>query len=113
MPAHVVRHDPDRPAQLTVRLPGSLKNDVTQAAEAEGMSVNAWVLTALKSILVGGLNAPAPIAPVVTPELVIKDYLEGKTTIGPCGKPWPCEGQGAASDFGGSRWCDACGIRLS
>lgn len=113
MPAQVVRHNPDRPAQLTVRLPGSLKNQVTEAAEADGMSVNAWVLTALKSVLVGGPVAPAPVAPVVTPETVIKDYLEGRTTIGPCGRPWPCDGASSVSDFAGSRWCESCGIRLS
>ena len=41
-------------ARITLRLPESLKNAVERAAEAEGVSVNAWLVRALQRAVTGG-----------------------------------------------------------
>ena len=48
-------------ARLTLRMPEALKTHVEQAAAAEGISVNAWLVRAV-SVAAGGTSSP-PSAP--------------------------------------------------
>lgn len=100
---------------LQVRLPGSLKNDVIDAAEEANVSVNAWLLQAIQDLLRGGMPAPAPVAPLPTHLDVIRGYLTGETVLAPCGQPQDeCPGMG--DRLSGDRsvdWCRSCGIRLT
>lgn len=112
MPAVPVRHQSNRPAVVQVRLNGELKNQVIDAAATAGLSINDWLTNAIRTVLADGMKAPAPVAPVVTAEMVVRDYLLGNTTIAPCGAVWPCAAETSSSEAGGYRWCDECGIRL-
>lgn len=51
-----VSHSAEDAARMTVRLPPALKQQVDDAAEREGTSVNAWVVSALATAL-GGRRA--------------------------------------------------------
>lgn len=113
MPPTPGRHNPNRTATVTIRIPGNIKNQITQQAKTDGLSINSWLLAAIKTAINHGLQTPAPQAPIVTIETVITDYLNGKQTIAPCGKPWPCEGANNTEDLKGSTWCSNCGIRFS
>ena len=113
MPKQPIRSESNKPVNLHVRIPSDLKNQIIDAAEAEGVSVNGWCMNALKSILVDGMKAPAPVAPVVTVESVVRGYVSGERVLAPCGAVWPCAGEGRVSELSGFRWCDECGIRLS
>jgi hypothetical protein len=113
MPAVPVRHESNRPAVVQVRLNGELKNQILDAAADTGLSINDWLLNAVRAALVSGFGSPAPVSPVVTTEMVVRDYLLGNRTIGPCGAVWPCAGAERSSDHGGHRWCDECGIRFT
>lgn len=77
------------------------------------MSLNAWCAAALATALQEGLATPVPQAPLVTPAQVLSDYIAGRQTLSPCGKPHPCEGDGQVDDFAGARFCRPCGIRLT
>ncbi|GAA4702623.1 YlcI/YnfO family protein [Phytohabitans rumicis] len=46
-------------ARITLRLPESLKDSVEQAAAAEGVSVNAWLVRAVQSAVQAGPAGPA------------------------------------------------------
>ena len=59
-PAAPVAPDGDL-ARLTLRMPESLKTHVEQAAAAEGVSVNAWLVRAVAA----AVNAPAAPPPAV------------------------------------------------
>lgn len=50
-------------ARITLRLPEPLKEQVEQAATAEGVSVNAWLVRALTAALYGGPQRP-PVPPM-------------------------------------------------
>jgi len=45
-------------ARITLRVPESLKTAIEAAAEAEGVSVNAWLVRALQRAVSGGGGAP-------------------------------------------------------
>lgn len=113
MPKKPVRSESSGTVQLHVRVPSSLKNRIVDAAEAEGVSLNDWCMAALLTAVNSGLAETAPVAPVVTVEQVVRDYLLGQRSLSPCGEPWPCEGAEQVSEFGGFRWCDKCGLRLT
>ena len=47
-------------ARLTLRMPEALKTHVEQAAAAEGISVNAWLVRAVATAARGGPQGPPP-----------------------------------------------------
>ena len=101
---------------LQVRLPGQLKNEVIDAAGAQGVSVNTFLLQGIQNMLREGMPPPAPGAPLPTSQDALRSYLLGETLLGPCGNPK--EECGAMNDdlLSGDRltdWCGQCGIRLT
>lgn len=50
-------------ARMTLRLPESLKEAIERAAAAEAISVNAWLVRALSSVVAGGPPRPGPGSP--------------------------------------------------
>lgn len=111
MPAEPVRHWGNTPARVQLRCTGELKNQILDAAEAAGMSVNAWLAQAVRAALAEGLPEAPPGAEVPTTASVIADYLAGRSSIGPCGRPWPC-GASEPEVLEGWQWCRDCGIRV-
>ena len=53
-PSEPVAGDDTLAARITLRLPESLKSSIETAAEAEGVSVNAWLVRALQRAVSGG-----------------------------------------------------------
>ncbi|MGQ0847098.1 MAG: toxin-antitoxin system HicB family antitoxin [Sporichthyaceae bacterium] len=52
--------DEDNSARISLRLPEGLKGRVEEAARAEGISTNAWILRALDASLAAGWSGPRP-----------------------------------------------------
>jgi hypothetical protein len=63
-PATEPAPDADEPtARITLRLPMSVKNKVDEAADAEGISSNAWLMRTVMTALHGGRGVPRPPRP--------------------------------------------------
>lgn len=116
MPGKIIDYSDDRQAVVYVRVPGWLKNLVSRAAEARGMSVNDWAANVLKAAAETGVGLPAPPfskAPTPTRQAVVEDWLMGRQTVEPCGKPYPCERATAGTHkVGGLEFCSFCRIRV-
>jgi len=109
-PAH-----PDAHVTLKTYLPGWLKNRVIHAAETDGSSLNAWLITAILTQLNHEVPAPHPAAPLPDVTTTIRSYLTGETLLGPCGQPWDtCDAQqDRIQTAAGDSWCSTCGIRCT
>lgn len=60
--------DADEPtARITLRLPMSIKNKVDEAADAEGISSNAWLMRTVMTALTGGRGPMRPPRPPHAP----------------------------------------------
>ena len=112
MPTKPVRSRDDSEAYLNIRLPGWLKNKVTDAAAAAGVSTNTWLLNAVHQQLFFGDERPTPRL-IPSASEVIADYLAGRQTMSPCGKPFPCEGNESRVLLGTHTYCGVCNIRTS
>ncbi len=115
MPASPERYRDTTTAVVYVRVPGWLKNEITEHAREAGLSINAWAANILMRGLEGEIGLPEPPRaeyPVATPQQVIGDYLRGEDTVEPCGKPAPCERTGTFT-VSGFEFCEVCRIRLS
>jgi hypothetical protein len=111
-----ITHNPDAEAVLYVRVPGAFKNELARAAEAAGLSINAWCANQLRLALreSRGLPAPPPAAaPLPTPAESLFAWLHDEPLITPCGKQGTCPGLSEEPEvLAGVRWCASCGIRL-
>lgn len=112
MPVKPHHSDPNTVTLLQVRLPGWLKNQILDTANANGQSLNTWVAAALHE----AVNKPA-VEPSErrTPTVadVIADYLSGEATTAPCGRVWPCEGTGVEPvSVNGVSFCTVCNVRV-
>lgn len=112
MPKVPVRSRDDSEAYLNIRLPGWLKNKISAAAANAGVSTNTWLLNAVHQQLHFGDERPTPRS-MPTASEVIADYLAGRQTIAPCGKPFPCEGNDSRVQLGAHTFCGVCNIRTS
>lgn len=111
----VVKYRKDATAVLYVRMPGWLKNEITEWCEDSGLSVTSWVNNALKHALEQEWDVPeAPPAPVPLPTRadVVRGYLTGEEILEPCGRPSPCE-RTQIIDVSGIGYCDHCNIRVT
>lgn len=105
-------------AYLQVRLPGWLKNRVIEHCEVREISLNAWLVEAVRAQLDVELEVPAPPparAPLPTTADMIRAWASGERVLMPCGAVEPC---GALDDDGrwghdGMGFCRDCGIRVS
>lgn len=111
MPKPTVRARPEAKVAVQVNLPGELKNRILDAAQTAGMSLNAWLTNAIYQQLHHGDSRPEPKA-MPTPHEVIADYLAGRQTVAPCGKPFPCEGADQIEMLNGLEFCAVCHVRV-
>lgn len=102
--------NPNHTVNLTIPIPGHLKNQLIHTAETAGESLQQHINRILTNHIRNQHGKPEltdqqhdPLQPVI-------DYLNGKTTLNPCGKtdctPIPVQ-------FDGKPFCDICGIGLS
>ena len=109
-----VRHSDDARVQVSVRVPGWLKNRVADAAGREGVSINTWCAGLFVRGVEGSEGFPEPPpaqAPVPSPERVLRGFLTGEDVLEPCGRPYPCERSGVTV-VEGLAFCVECRIRV-
>lgn len=109
-----VRHGDDVRVQVSVRVPGWLKNRVADAAEAEGVSINRFVAGVLLRTVEDREGFPvAPPARVALPSPgdVLRGSLSGESVLEPCGQPSPC-GRREVVVLEGMGFCDVCRVRV-
>ena len=109
LPPKRADHD-DREYPVQVRVPGWLKNRILDAAEADQISVNNWLLHAVLTGLNHSVPPPAPLYPI--PDLTdqIRAASQGERLLGPCGEPVE-KCAGANEPLLGGSFCSVCGLR--
>ena len=112
MPKQPARVNPDRTVQVHVNMPGWLKNEIVDAAELAGLGVNAWVVLAVHNQLRFGDGVRPEARALPTSGEVIADYLAGRRTVAPCGRLFPCVGEGRVECVAGVSVCLVCGVRV-
>lgn len=111
------RAEPEAVSQIAIAIPGWLKNDLIDAAEALGCPMGDIVLTAVWEHLraeKGLVPLPEPRALPPTTADVLRAYFTGETLLMPCGKAGTCEGAGMEpGKLGTMSFCRACDVRLA
>jgi hypothetical protein len=109
MPVKPQHSNPDHTVHLQIRIPGWLKNQILDAAGTTPL--NTWVAAALHEAVNRPVVESAGRAVSVTD--VIADYLQGRSTTAPCGRVWPCEGDGVGRvNVNGVLFCSVCNVRV-
>lgn len=111
-----VSHRGDGAAVLYVRVPGDVKNAVAAAADAAGLSINAWCANQLRLALRAERGFPPPppaLVPPAGPVEAVQGWLLGEPLLTPCGRRGSCAGLGEPEVLDGVGWCRECGIRLA
>lgn len=111
------RHPDGTDGILYLRVPGWLKNELVDQADAAGLSLAAYVGAILHRIARqdAGLPEPPPArAPIPTITDVLHEYATGEPLLTPCGKQRTCDGLDATPrTIGSIQFCAVCDIRLS
>lgn len=110
--------DPEATALIQVRIPGWMKNQILDLVESGGISLNAWLVAAIRSHLCAGQGIPLPPqarAPLPSPEDHIRAWVEGEKVLTPCGKRGTCPGLDPENQWSsdGLTFCRECGIRVA
>ena len=106
-----------REAYVQVKVPGWLKNELISHCESEQISLNAWLVEAIRAGLRSDLALPEPPparAGLPTTADMIRQWAAGERVMMPCGTTEPC---GAVGEDGrwshdGMGFCVECGIRV-
>ena len=110
------KHNPDAEAVLYIRVPGHLKNQITDTAHTAGLSITAWCANILRLALReqhGLPNPPPATTPLPTPAEALHAYLTQQNLTTPCGRTGTCTGLTSPPEaLHGVLWCTECGIRL-
>ena len=104
-------------AYVQVKVPGWLKNELIAHCGQMGISLNAWLVEAIRAGLRNDLSLPQPPparAGLPTTADMIRQWATGERLLMPCGKTQTC---GAVDDDGrwdhdGMGFCRECGIRV-
>ncbi len=116
MPAKPIVHDDDATVQLTVRMPGWLKNRIAEVSKSRNLTMNAWAALVLYRSAESGLGYPDPPPAQAAPPTaanLIEGHLLGEPRIEPCGKAAPCERWEAGTRrVVDAEFCNECGIRV-
>ena len=107
---------PDVDYHVILRVPGWFKNQIIDLAESNGVSVNQWLLSAIRSAVLEQQGVPEPPqarAPLPTTVDQIRAYAEGERLTLPCGKVGTeCAGTTDARPLGTHLYCPECNIRV-
>ena len=102
--------NPDHKYNLTTTIPGWLKQQLIEHCQTHGYSLNQYVQTTLLNAIRQQHKLPELTTgpPPPTPQDVIINYLQGTTTLTPCGKT-TCNQNNQT--IGNHTYCLTCGIR--
>lgn len=109
-------NSPNDDYHLILRVPGWFKNQIIDLAETNKVSVNQWILAALRAAALEQRGIPEPPqarAPLPTTIDQIRAYAEGERLTLPCGKMGTeCAGTTDARPLGTHLYCPECNIRV-
>lgn len=103
---------PQQNYNIVTLVPGWLKNEIIDLAEANGTSVQQWIATVLLDAVRKEKKLPQldDGARLPTPAEVLHGYLTGTQVIKPCGRadctPVPI-------NLNAHTYCDSCGCRIN
>jgi hypothetical protein len=102
----------DRWTGITLRLKGDVKNQILEAANKKGISVNQFVLYAVWDFIQNEKGIPSPgnaqfCLPTVQEEVLA--YLRGETLMKPCGKK---DCQQIITQLNEMDFCGTCNLRI-
>lgn len=97
---------------ITLRLKGDVKNQIVEAANKKGISVNQFVLYAVWQFIRDDKEIPAPgtaqfSLPTVQEEVLA--YIRGEALLKPCGKK---DCQQKIIQLNEMNFCEVCNIRI-
>ena len=102
----------DRWTGITLRLKGDVKNQILEAANKKGISVNQFVLYAVWDFIQNEKGIPSPgnaqFALQTVQEEVLA-YLRGETLMKPCGKK---DCQQIITQLNEMDFCCTCNLRI-
>ena len=104
-------NNPEQKYNLVILVEGWLKNEILEAAQNEGVSIQQWCNTILLDAVRTHKNLPTlkDGQRLPTPAETIHNYLTGTPTLKPCGRtdctPVP-------TNLDKQVYCDTCGCRL-
>lgn len=102
----------DRLYNIVLRVKGSHKNEIMQAAKKNKMQLSEYVLYCVWEHMRSerGIPAPGPSQfQVAEPMDHLRAYLSGETILMPCGQV-SCDM--VVSTFQGMEFCDTCNVRI-
>jgi hypothetical protein len=102
--------NPEHTVNLTIPIPGALKNALIRTAAAAGESLQQHVNKLLENHVRAADGKPPLQDAQHDPMQPVLDYLNGKTTLMPCGKT-ACDPKPAR--YHGKNYCDICGIQIT
>jgi hypothetical protein len=104
--------NPNHLYNIVLRVKGSVKNELIDAAEAHNMSLSEFVLFSAWVQARSGRGVPFPgSAQFAVPDTgtVLRAYLSGGTVLQPCGKE-VCDM--SVVEVAGFEFCDTCNVRV-
>jgi hypothetical protein len=103
---------PDRLYNIVVRVKGSTKNEIMDAAKKNGMTLNDYVLYCIweHTRAERGIPSPGPSQfSLSTPMDQIRAYISGETLLKPCGR---VECDMVLVEFQDMTFCETCNARV-
>jgi hypothetical protein len=106
---------PTRWHHLTIRIKGKEKARIVQDANKTSLGLGAYIRFTLWEAHRRQLKLPPPRPsdiPIVSEASELGAYLRGEVLLQPCGAELCPPGRGADVCFGGSCFCEVCGVRV-
>jgi hypothetical protein len=110
--ARKVKHK-DSLFNIVLRVKGSMKNEIIDAAEKHGMPLSKYVLYCVWEHMRSERGIPAPgSAQFTIPDTrtELEAYIRGESVLMPCGKR-SCDMN--IIEFQGMEFCDTCNVRVT
>jgi len=112
--SHQPPKNPNHTYNLTIRIPGTLKQQIHNHLTQNNQTLNQWLTSLIHNALHNNWTVPPPPAErnIPTHADQIRAYATGERLLGPCGDPWPCGAVEGCTVSGGVSFCDVCGLRV-
>ena len=104
----------DRLYNIALRVDGSMKNKIIDAANKNNMMLSEYVLYCVWEHMRSERGVPVPGSSqfaLADPMEHLRAYLEGKDVLMPCGVKNECDMK--IVEFQGMEFCETCNVRIS